>query len=134
VAKNVAPELRSKAKSWDHARVVANLKPKEQEKWLQQALEQDWIPSKLRSEIAAAANGGESALRFIIVVDAKTEAKQKELAKQLERDGYTCTLRSGLKKKKAQKAPAAKRAKKGEITARKRRGAPKMYTRRRTPR
>lgn len=132
VAHNVPPEMRALAPSWDHARVVANLKPAEQKKWLQQALDQDWIASKLKHEVLAAANGGETAVRYLLLVDAKTEAKQKELAKDLEARGYTCTPRTSVRKQRKKKAPKAKRGKK-EVTAKKRRGAPKMYTRRRPP-
>ncbi len=130
VSKGVAADLRMKAKSWAHARAVAHLKPKEQEKYLQLALDEDWIPSKLKNEIAAAGSSDKTALRFLLVVDVKTEAKQKEWAKKLELEGFSVTTRSSLKKE-----PKASKGKKGkkEVTARKRRGAPKAYTRRRTP-
>jgi hypothetical protein len=129
VSKGVAPELRIRAKSWAHAKTVAHLKPAQQEKYLQQALDEDWIPSKLKQEIQAAGSSDKTALRFLLVVDVKTESKQKEWAKKLESEGFSVTLRSSVKKE----AKAAKKAKKGEVTARKRRGAPKAYTRRRTP-
>jgi len=131
VAKGVGPDLRLKAKSWQHAKVVAHLKPAQQEKYLQQALDEDWIPSKLKSEVAAAGSSDKTALRFLLIVDVKTEAKQKEWAKKLEAEGFSVTLRSSVKKEP--KAKKAKKAKKGEVTAKKRQGAPKMYTRRRTP-
>lgn len=121
VAKNVAPPQRLLAPSWDHARAVASLKPAAQDKWLQRALDEDWIASKLKSEIAADGAGGDSAMRFLVIVDAKTEAKQQALAKQLEADGYACTLRTGVKKEKKAKA------KKGKG---KRKGAPRPYARR----
>lgn len=133
VAKSVGVPIRRMAPSWDHSKAVARLPPAKQEKWMQQSLDQDWIASKLKAEISADGAGGSTAMRFLIIVDAKTEAKQKELAKKLESEGFVCTLRSGLKKEaKAKKAKGGGR-KKGEVTARKRRGAPKMYTRRRTP-
>lgn len=131
VSKGVAPELRIKAPSWAHAKVVAHLKPKEQEKYLQQALDDDWIPSKLKNEIAAAGSADKTALRFLLIVDVKSESKQKEWAKKLEAEGFSVTLRSSVKKE-----PKAKKGKgkgKKEVTAKKRRGAPKPYTRRRTP-
>jgi hypothetical protein len=128
VSKGVAPDLRLKAKSWAHAKTVAHLKPKEQEKFLQLALDEDWIPSKLKNEIVASGSSDKTALRFLLVVDVKTESKQKEWAKKLESEGFSVTLRSSVKKE-----PKKKKAKKGEVTARKRRGAPKAYTRRRTP-
>jgi hypothetical protein len=129
VSKGVTPDLRVKAKSWAHARAVAHLKPKEQEKYLQLALDEDWIPSKLKQEIQAAGSSDKTALRFLLVVDVKTEAKQKEWAKKLESEGFSVTLRSGMKKEPKQKKSKGKK----EVTARKRRGAPKPYTRRRTP-
>lgn len=131
VSKGVAPDLRMKAKSWAHARAVAHLKPKEQEKYLQLSLDEDWIPSKLKQEIQAAGSSDKTALRFLLIVDVKTESKQKEWAKKLESEGFSVTLRSSVKKEA--KAKKAKKGKKGEVTARKRRGAPKAYTRRRTP-
>lgn len=128
VSKGVAPDVRLKAPSWQHAKVVAHLKPAQQEKYLQQALDEDWIPSKLKQEIQAAGSADKTALRFLLVVDVKSEAKQKEWAKKLEAEGFSVTMRSSVKKE----PKAAKKGKK-EVTARKRRGAPKMYTRRRTP-
>lgn len=130
VAKAVAPPMRALAASWDHAKAVSRLKPEAQEKWLQKALDEDWIASKLKQEITAAGAGGDSSMRFLLIVDTKTEAKQKELAKRLEAEGFSCTLRAGLKKEPKEKKAKKTRAKK-EITARKRRGAPKPYTRRR---
>ena len=130
VSKGVAPDMRLKAKSWAHAKTVAHLKPAQQEKYLQLALDEDWIPSKLKNEIAAAGSSDKTALRFLLVVDVKTEAKQKEWSKKLEAEGFSVTLRSSVKKE-----PKAKKAKKGkkEVTAKKRRGAPKMYQKRLTP-
>ncbi len=131
VSKGVAADLRMKAPSWAHAKVVAHLKPAQQDKYLQQALDEDWIASKLKNEITAAGSSDKTALRFLLVVDVKSEAKQKEWAKKLELEGFSVTLRSSVKKEAKEKK--AKKAKKGEVTARKRRGAPKPYTRRRTP-
>lgn len=130
VSKGVTPDIRMKSPSWAHSKVVAHLKPQQQEKYLQQALDEDWIPSKLKNEIAAAGSSDSTALRFLLIVDVKTEAKQKEWAKKLESEGFSVTLRSSVKKE-----PKQKKGKKGkkEVTARKRRGAPKPYTRRRTP-
>lgn len=128
VSKGVAPDLRMKAKSWAHSKAVAHLKPKEQEKYLQLSLDEDWIPSKLKNEIAAAGSSDKTALQFLLIVNVKSESKQKEWAKKLEAEGFSVTLRSSVKKE-----AKAKKAKKGEVTARKRRGAPKAYTRRRTP-
>jgi hypothetical protein len=130
VSKGVSPELRLKAKSWAHAQTVAHLKPAQQEKYLQQALDEDWIPSKLKQEIQAAGSSDKTGLRFLLVVDVKSEAKQKEWAKKLESEGFSVTLRSSVKKE-----PKEKKGKKGkkEVTAKKRRGAPKMYQKRRTP-
>jgi hypothetical protein len=91
------------------------------------SLDEDWIPSKIQ----AAGSSDKTGLRFLLVVDAKSEAKQKELAKKLEAEGFAVTLRSSVKKEP--KAAKEKKGKKGEVTARKRRGAPKAYTRRRTP-
>jgi hypothetical protein len=112
VAKAVAPPMRALAPSWEHAKAVAHLKPAAQEKWLQQAFNDDWIASKLRSEIDKAGDGAKTGMRFLIIVDAQTEAKQKALAAQLEKDGFACTLRSSVKRerkgKKARKAAAPK--------------------------
>jgi hypothetical protein len=133
VAKNVSPDLRMRAKSWQHAKTVAHLRPEQQEKYLQMALDEDWIPSKLRNEIMAAGSSDKTSLRFMLIVDTKTEAKQKEWAKKLESEGFSVTLRNSQRKEpKAKKAPKAKRAKgepKNPVTA-KRKGTVKMYTRR----
>ncbi len=129
VSKGVAPELRMRAKSWEHAKAVAHLKPKEQEKYLQLSLDEDWIPSKLKNEIATAGSSDKTGLRFLLVVDTKTEAKQKEWAKKLEAEGFSVTLRSSVKKEPKEKKKKGKK----EITAKKRRGAAKMYHKRRTP-
>jgi hypothetical protein len=129
VAQQVGVPLRAIAPSWDHARAVARLKPAQQEKWLQKALDEDWIVSKLKSEISAAEAGGSQALRFLVIVDAHTEAKQKALAAELEKQGYPCTLRSGLKREVKEKR--ARKAKGGiRKGGAKRRGAPKPYARR----
>lgn len=129
VAKGVAPDLRLLAQSWAHAKAVAHLKPKEQEKFLQLALDEEWIPSKLKNEVAAAGSSDKTALRFLLIVDVKTEAKQKEWSKKLEAEGFSVTLRSSVKKEPKAKKKKAKK----EVTAKKRRGAAKMYTRRRPP-
>lgn len=134
VAKGVSPDLRVKAPSFDHARVIAHLKPAQQEKYLQQALDNDWIPSKLKTEVSAEGAGGKTAVRYLLIVEVPTETRQEEWAKKLEAEGFSVTKRSSLKKDaKEKKAAKGGRKKKGEVTARKRRGAPKPYTRRRTP-
>ena len=133
VAKNVPLANREIAQSWPHAKAVAHLKPPVQAKLLQLSLDEDWSPAKLATEAKKAAAGGDdSALRFLLVVDCQTEKKQGEVKAALEKDGYAVTARTSVRK--APKAAKPKREKKGEVTAqKKRRGAPKMYTRKRPP-
>lgn len=124
VAEAVTPELRALAPSFQHAKAVSRLKnPAQQRKWLQRALDEDWIASKLQTEVTAAGVGGKTGMRFLLIVDTLTEAKQTKLAADLERDGFKVTKRTGVKHEKKGK-PA--------ITARaKRQGAKRPYTRRR---
>lgn len=131
VAEHVLLPMRQKAPSWDHAKAIAGLPPAKQEKFLQAALDNDWIASKLKSEVQSDQVGGESKMRFLLIVDCGTEAKQTAVADRLEKEGYGVTKRSGVKKEaKATKAKAAKGKK--EITARgKKRGVVKPYARRR---
>lgn len=128
VCKKVSPEQRAKAKSFGHAKAVAGLKAKDQDKYLQLALDNDWSPSKLKSEVDGIGASAESALKFILVVECGTEKKQAEVKAELEKQGLAVTVRTSVKK-------AAKPAKaKKEITAKKKRtGPPKMYARRRPP-
>lgn len=131
VSEKVSPKVRALAPSWEHARAVAALPEKQQEKWLQKALDEEWIASKLKSEIQSEAVGGESKMRFLLIVDCGTEAKQDALAKSLEKDGFSTTKRAGVKKE-AKPKKKLKGEKKKEITARgKKRGVVKPYARRR---
>jgi hypothetical protein len=130
VAERVSLKTRALAPSWQHAQAVAALKPAEQEKWLQKALDEDWIASKLKAEVQADDAGGASKMRFLLIVDAGTEAKQIALADRLEKEGYRVTKRSGLKKEA--KPKKIKGEKKKVVTTRgKKRGVVKPYARRR---
>jgi hypothetical protein len=135
VTGKVSEEVRKMSPGWEYSKAVAHLPKPQQEKWLQQALDQDWIASKLKSEIAAAAAGGSTAMRYLVIVDTKTESKQKELAKKLEGDGFTVTVRTGVKKERKPKAKKATSAKKaaGAKTggAKKKAGTVKPYQRKR---
>lgn len=126
VTKQVDEEVRAMSPGWEYSKVIAGLKKPQQVKWLQQALDQDWIASKMKSEIAAADAGGSTAMRFLLIVDAKTETKQKELAKKLESDGFSVTMRESVKKERkvGEKKVAGK--KKGKGT-----GTPRPYARKR---
>lgn len=127
VAKNVPEENRRIAPTFGHAQAVAALKPPAQRKWLEKTVEGDWKIARLKMEIVKAGEG-HSSMRFFLIVDCITEARQEKLQQQLEADGFSVTVRSGLKRSKKVKA---KRGKK-EVTARARRPS-KMNTRRRTP-
>lgn len=136
VAAHVHPRIRGLAPErdpWPYCQAVAKLKPEQQEEFLRRAAEEDWSVPKLKTEITAAnAAGGKSAMRFLLIVDCKTEPGQGKLAKELEGRGLSVTSRSGLKREP--KAKKKGKAKRGEVTAQKRKkGAPKMYTRRRPP-
>ena len=135
VATHVAPRVRDLAPAhdpWGYCNAVAGLKPSEQEEFLLRAGENDWSLSKLRAEVAAAKAGGESKMRFLLIVDVRTEALQEKVGAELEGRGYHVTKRTGLRKEAKPKKAA--KAKKGPVTAqRKHKGAPKMYTRRRAP-
>lgn len=126
VAEKVPEENRIIAPTWSHAQAVASLTPLKQRKWLEKAREEDWSVAKLKSEVAASEDGGKHALKFIVVCVLPTEAKMNKVAEQLEAEGYTVTKRTAVATKER------KRAKKHEITARKRRGGgQKMNTKRR---
>lgn len=128
VADRVPIENRKLSPSWAHSKTVSKLKPKDQQKWLQMSFEQDWSASKLRDEIQGASTATESVPQFLLVVDCRTEANQSAAKTYLESKGLTVTVRNGMKKKpKVKKLKAAKK----EVTAKKRSGAPKPYTRRR---
>lgn len=128
VCKKVGPGQRAKAKSFGHSKAVAGLKVKDQDKYLQLALDNDWSPSKLKAEVDGIGASAETGLKFILVVDCGTEARQGEVKADLEKQGLAVTVRTSVKK-------AAKPAKpKKEVTAKKKRtGPPKMYARRRVP-
>lgn len=139
VAKKVAPNERQYAQSFSHCQVVATLKPAEQRKWLEKSRQEGWSVGKLRTEILKATEGGEAQLRFMLLVDCTTEAKQNSLEKDLTNEGYRCIKKSGVKrKKKVEKArkpkgeKKPKKEKKGPVTAKKRR-VTKMSARRRPP-
>jgi hypothetical protein len=70
-------------------------------------------------------------MRYLLIVDAKSETKQTELAKKLETDGFAVTKRTGVKRER--KAPKAKGAKKPAAAkgAKKKAGAPRPYARKR---
>lgn len=130
VAKNVPPSNRALAQSWSHCQAVAALKVPVQKDWLLKSRENDWSVAKLKTEIAAASTTKK--LAFWLVVKCATEVQSDKLAKQLEAEGLTVVQHSGIKK-----LPSAKKAakvKKGEVTARKRRGRAKLSTSRRPPR
>lgn len=131
VTKNVDEDIRALSPGWEYSKVVAKLKPKDQAKWIQQALEQDWIASKMKTEIEKSQHGGSTAMRYLLIVDTKTEAKQNELAKKLEGDGFTVTKRTGVKRerKSAKKSPKAKKLTGGKSA--KKTGAPRPYVRKR---
>jgi hypothetical protein len=130
VAKQVAPTTRAHAQSWDHARVVAGLKPEAQAEWLDKSRAEDWSARKLASELAGAlAEPGKTTMRWWLVVETKTEALRDKLAEELEGRGH------GVKRQeKLTKVAKPKRGKKAEVTAqRKHKGAPKRNTVQRPP-
>lgn len=133
VSKNVKPTTRAHAQSWEHAKVVARLKEDDQVEWLDKSREGDWSSRKLATEIGVAAAKGKTTVKFWLIVECGTEARQEKLAEKLTAEGY------GVKKQdkvvKVAKAKKPKKEKRGPVTAqKKRRGAPKMNTRKRLPR
>lgn len=128
VAEKVAPTTRAHAPSWEHARAVCHLLKEEQVEWLDKARGEDWSARKLSSEVqAAAAVKGKTVMKFWLVVECGTEAKRDTLASRLTSEGFSI--------KKQEKLVKVKKAKKGPVTAqKKRKGAPKMNTRKRVPR
>ncbi len=130
VAKAVLPTTRSHAQSWDHAKVVAPLKPDAQVEWLDRSRGEDWSARKLASEIAQATSDGKTVMRWWLVVECGTEAKRDKLADELGPRGYT--VKKQEKMAKVPKAKKAKRAMKGPVTAQKKhKGAPKRNQRKR---
>jgi hypothetical protein len=131
VTTNVDEDIRKMSPGWEYSKAVAKLKKPAQLKWMQKALDEDWIAPKLKSEIAAEGVGGSSGMRYLLIVDAKSETKQTELAKKLETDGFAVTKRTGVKRER--KAPKAKGAKKPAAAkgAKKKAGAPRPYARKR---
>ncbi len=69
-------------------------------------------------------------MRYLLIVDAKSEAKQTELAKKLEGDGFGVTKRTGVKRDRVAKKAKPKSGAKKPAAAKKA-GAPKPYARKR---
>ncbi len=150
VAEKVDPVTRAHAPSWEHAQAVAKLATPQQVEWLDKARGEDWSARKLASELAQFGAKGKTQMRFWLVVECGTEARRDKLAGQLEAQGFSIKKQEALRKvpkpKKAKAAATAQRkllkgakpkkpARRGPVTAqRKRKGAPKMNTRRRLPR
>jgi len=132
VASKVDLAVRRASPSWEHSRAVAHLAHKDQVKWIQKALDEDWIASKLKTEVQAAEVGGKTGMRFLLIVDAGTEAKQTKLAATLEKDGYKVTLRTGIKREAKAKKP--KKLKAGAVTARAKKGGRRPYAPRKSAR
>lgn len=109
VAKRVPLENRGIA-SWDHCKVVAFLSPAKQKEMLTKAHQEDWSPAKLKTEIASATESGKQSLRFWLIVQCGTEAKQEKLSAELEKEGYVVVKKSGVKREK--KAPKPRASKK----------------------
>lgn len=59
VAENVEFTRRRKELSWSHHREVASLEPKEQDKWLQKAIDNGWTRKELRDAIHGEPEPGE---------------------------------------------------------------------------
>lgn len=137
VSKQVPPSNRALAKTWSHCQAVAALQPDVQKEWLLKARENDWTVAKLKQEMAAAIST--SKLTFWLVVKVTTESQSDKIAKQLESEGLIVVQHQGVKKEKSPKKIKAKlKAKKGkkakgDVTAKKRRGRPKLSTSRRAP-
>lgn len=129
VASRVPDENRRVAQSFGHMQAVAALRPDQQRKFLEESREGDWAVSKLKVEIALRTEDGKTKLRFMLIVDAGTEAKQQKLAVDLETQGFGVTQRTG--KKRDAKPKKVKKAKK-EVTA-KSKGKGKMSANRRRP-
>ena len=128
VAKNVKPTVRAHAPSWEHARAVAHLKEDKQIEWLDKARGDAWSVRKMSSEVQQAAAKGKTVMRFWLVVECGTEAKRDKLAEKLEAEGF------GVKRQEAMRKVAKPKKAKKDVTAQKRRkGAPKMNTRKRLP-
>ncbi len=119
VADKVDPVARAHSPSWQHSQAVAKLAKEDQITWLDKARAEDWSARKLASEMAAAAGGGKTAMRFWLVVECGTEAKRNKLADRLEAEGHSVKRQEALRKVKK-----AKRKKKGPITAQKKRRGP----------
>lgn len=127
VARAVAPSVREHAPSWDHCRAVSRLPAEQQTEWLDRARAEGWSARKLGSEVAQAQADGKTVMRWWLIVEAGTEHKRDTLADRLEGEGFTV-------KRQEKMAKVPKRAKKGLVTAKKKRqGLPKMNTRKRVP-
>ena len=126
VAEKVKPTTRAHSPSWEHSRAVAKLPDEQQVEWLDRATAEDWSAGKLKTEMSLA-GAAKTFLQWMCVVDCGTENKRDKLADRLEGEGFTV-----LKRDKVKKQPKPKKAKKGEVTA-KRRGPKKMNQARRPP-
>jgi len=132
VAEHVGHDQRRIAPSWEHARAVAGLKPAQQVTLLQRALDEDWIASKLKSEVQASEAGGKTALRFLLIVEVKTEAQQEKLAADLTTQGHRVTTRTTQRTVTPAKPHTPRRKKTAAVTARAKRRSrtPRAYARR----
>lgn len=128
VAKRVPDENRRVAQSFGHMQAVAALRPDQQRKFLEESRANDWSVAKMKVEIASRTEDGKSKLRFLLIVDCGTEAKQTKLADELEMQGFKTTKRQSVKRD----AKPKKEKKRKEVTAKKR-GPKKMSANRRVP-
>lgn len=127
VSGKVGPVARSHSPSWDHSKAVVRLPEPEQFEWLDRARSEDWSARKLASEIAQSKAKGKTVMKFWLIVECGTEARMEKLAAELVPKGYNVKRQEKLRK--------VAKEKKGPVTAqRKHKGAPKMNTRKRTPR
>lgn len=118
VAKRVPDANRRLAQSHGHAAVVAVLPPEKQREWLEKSHASDWSVAKLKAEIAASEDGDRKTLIHVLVVDCGTAVRQAKLVKQLEAEGFKCTVRTAVKREKLDRVVTAKKRRANKINTR----------------
>jgi hypothetical protein len=121
-ASRVPPENRRTDLTFSHHLVIAELPVEQQREWLERASRgtigdgsEPWSVERLKREMAVA-SVKDSTLRYLLVVDCKTEKAREKLKTKLERQGHLCHCTEGTRKKGIK--PGQRRKKIGRRSAR----------------
>lgn len=90
VAAKVPRENRRDDLSFTHHQIVAALDVEKQRELLERAAEGQWSTSRLKSETKSEVE--EKKLRYLVLVECRSAADQKDLAEKMEREGRLCRL------------------------------------------